>query len=76
MAINTFDCSRLSAGYLLAIGCLCPKISTLQDIVIYYVPKLHMAAITILNCSVFTRFLDKLRWTDSLIAVTLLVCKH
>ena len=28
----------------------------LQDIVIYYVPKLHMAAINTLDCSVFRRY--------------------
>ena len=43
-------------GYQLAIGWLCPKINTLQDIVIYYnVPKLHMAAINTSDCSEFTR---------------------
>ena len=47
----------LLAGYWLAIGWLYPKINTLPDIVIlYYVPKWHMAAITTLGCSAFTRF--------------------
>ena len=46
----------LSAGYQQAIGWLWPKINTLQDVVIYYVPKWHMAAFNTLDCSVFTRF--------------------
>ena len=46
----------LLACYWLAIGWLCPKINTLQDIVIYdYVPNVPMAAINALCSSVFTR---------------------
>ena len=49
----TVECSQ---GFL-AIGWLYPKINTLQNIVIYYyVPRVHMAAINTLGCSVFTRF--------------------
>ena len=60
--MTALDCSvftrfwGLSVGYRLAIGWLCPKINTLQDIVIYYyVPKWHMTAINTLDCIVFTR---------------------
>ena len=47
----------LSAGYRLAIGWLCPKINTLQDIY-YYVPKWHMPGSNTLACSAFKSYLD------------------
>ena len=51
---------QLASGFtrFLAIGWLLPQINTLQEVVIYDVPKLHMAAINTLGCSVFTRFFD------------------
>ena len=42
----------------LAIGWLCSKINTLQDMVIYNVPKLHMNASNTLDCNAFTKYLD------------------
>ena len=49
--------SWLLTIYRQAISWLWPKINTFEDIVIYCVPKLHMAASNALHCSVFTRFL-------------------